>query len=161
MAMSTYLQSVSPDELAALERDPSGINALDQTVWMSTHLGPTLNYFIAGSAYPEAGSHPLAAMLDGSRSVPAPTLENAYFHVVETHEVAGIVTALEAVDPDALRAAIESADFGDLIDEEELYELELMAEDEVSPAVLDDLGRLIAFYRRVAEAGNAVVSYTT
>ena len=161
MAMATYLQSVSPDELAALERNSEGVNALDQPVWMSTYLGTTLNYFITGSAYPEAGSHPLATMLEGSRSVSAPTLENAYFHVIEAPDVSKIVAALEAVDTKSVQAAIDAADFGALIDEEELYDLEVIPEEEVAAAVLDDLDRITAFYRAVAEAGNAVVTYTT
>lgn len=161
MAMATYLQSMSLEELAALERDPAGINALDQPISMSTYLGATLNDFISGSPYPEADSHPLATMLNGSRSVDAPTLENGAFDVVEAQTVPGIVAALEAVDKKALQAAIEAADFDELVDEEELYELEVIAEEEVTQKMLNDLDRLLAFYRQVAEAGHAVITYTT
>jgi hypothetical protein len=159
MAMATYLQMVSADELAELERNPGGINQLDQRVWTQTYLAFVINYFLTGDAYPT--DHPLASMLGGSRSINTPTLENGSFGITEASEVAGIVVTLEAVDRAAVKAAVEAADFDELVADEELYELEVMDPDAVPGDVINDLEELLGFYKKVAAAGGAVVSYTT
>lgn len=159
MAMATYLQRVSDEQLAALERDPGGINRLDEPIDFRTHFAGALNYFITGSAWP--GDEPLAAMLYGSRSVAASTLENGSFGVIESGEVAGLLAGLEAVAPSALRAAVDAADLDELIEDEELYELEVIDPSKLADTLVEDLAGLVRFYRQVAEAGGAVVSYTT
>ena len=161
MAMATYLQSVSSDELAALEAKPETVNQLDQPVCCATHLACSMNYFLTGDAYPSPEDHALAALLFGARSVDAPTLENGAFGVVDPADVAALIKALEAVDFDALRDSIEDADLQELVEEEELYELEVMEPDEVPEQLVNDLQTVLEFYRNVAAENGAVVSYTT
>src|SRR5215207_3873411 len=107
MAMATYLHMVTDDKLASA--DANLVRQLDGAPWHHTYFGPSLNYFLTGSAYP-AGDHPLAAMLSGSRSVDCPTLENGSFGVVPASAVASIAEGLAAVDLDAVRARVAEAD---------------------------------------------------
>ena len=158
MAMATCLQMVNPEELAQLESDPSTINALDQETCVATHYACTLNYFLTGSAYPE--DHPLAALMLGSREVEAPTLENGRFGVIDPSESAALVDALSNVDVEALRKAAQAADFDELIEEEELYELEVMEHSEVPGELVEVLASLLVFYQKVSEENAAVVVYT-
>ncbi|MFT5358251.1 MAG: hypothetical protein ACI9KE_005489 [Polyangiales bacterium] len=158
MAMATYLQMVNLEELAQLEADPTTINALNQDTSVATHFACTLNYFLTGSAYPD--DHPLAALMQGSREVDAPTLENGRFGVIDPSETAALVDALSNVDIEALRKAVEAADIDELVEEEELYELEVMEHSEVQGELVEVLASLLAFYRKVSEENAAVVVYT-
>lgn len=158
MAMATYLQMVNLEELAQLEADPSTINALDQETCVATHYSCTLNYFLTGSAYPE--DHLLAPLMQGSREVEAKTLENGRFGIIDPSDTAALVDALSNVDADALRKAVEAADFDELVEEEELYELEDMEHSEVPGELAEVLASLLAFYQKVSEENAAVVVYT-
>ncbi|MFK8002225.1 MAG: DUF1877 family protein [Polyangiales bacterium] len=159
MAMATYLQMVTLEELAALEADPSTINALNQETSVATHYCCTLNYFLTGNAYPD--DHPLAALMMGTRVVDASTLENGNFGVVEPGEMEALVDALGKVDPEALRKAVEAADFDELIEEEELYELEVMEHSEVPGDLVELIASLHAMYEKASAENAAVVMFTT
>lgn len=159
MAMATYLQLVSQDELRTLESNPAAINELDQPVDFRTHFAGALNYFITGSAWPD--EQPLAPILFGSRNVDTPTLENGSFGIIDAAEVGALLAGLEAVDPAALQKAVESADLDALIEDEELYELEVIDPAELPGELVRALTELVGFYKQVAAAGGAIVSYTT
>ncbi|MEM6957166.1 MAG: DUF1877 family protein [Myxococcota bacterium] len=125
-----------------------------------TSLRPS-TFFLTGTAYPDGAVNTLGAALSGSRSVEAPTLENGAFYVTETAAIPDVVRALTSVDRDALRASVASADLASLVEDEELYDLELLDDAEVPDAIVSELDALLAFYVQVDTAGGAVVSYTT
>lgn len=158
MAMATYLQMVSPEELAQLEADPTTINKLDQPTSMSTYYSCTVNFFLTGSAYP--GDHPLAPLVQGSRTVETATLENGSFGVVDPSDVAALVEALTTVDSNAIRQSAEAADFDELVEEEEIYELEVMEHSEVPGDLVEAIASLLTFYQEVSAENAAVVMFT-
>ena len=68
MAMNTWLQMVSEEEIAALKRDPTSINKLNKpnAESCSTYFGCTVNYFVVGDAYPSGSAKtPLNGLLAG------------------------------------------------------------------------------------------------
>src|SRR3954471_9580069 len=128
MAMATYLHMVSDDKIASA--DANLVRELDGNAWHQTYFGPSLNYFLTGSAYP-AGDHLLSGMVFGSRSVDCPTMEHGSFGVVPASEVAVIADGLAAVDLDAVRERITRADLAALVSDEELEDLEVVAAETV------------------------------
>ena len=130
MAMATYLQAVGEDEIALLRSEPERINRLDNEPDWSTHLMPSLNYFLTGDAYP-SDQGPLGEALSGSESVACPTLETGSFDLVLPARAREILEALRGVDPEEIRSAVEQAYFDALVDVDELYELEIIPADEV------------------------------
>jgi uncharacterized glyoxalase superfamily protein PhnB len=161
MAQSTWLQLVSNEEIHELGQNPSNINALDKADHYRTHFGASLNYFLTGEAYPSTSDHALWAALDGAESIACATLENAAFAVVSSEQAAKIATGLAAVDLAAVEAAIRLADFDDLLDDQELYDLELITPDEATGIIVAEIQKLTSFYAKAADAGLGVVMYTT
>ena len=135
------------------------INRLVSPVSFTTHLNQSLPFFITGSAYPT--EQLLAAMLHGHRQVPTTSLENGSFGVVEPQRVGALVQGLMEVDRSAVRAAVEQANLAALVDDEELYDLEVSDPATLADDLLADLERLIDFYRQVVEVGGAVVGYVS
>ena len=165
MAMMTTLQMVSAGELEALLATPTSINRLDKPGEASggSYYGCAISFFLVGDAYPSyEESGPLAATFSGSESVSCSSLENGEFGVARPDVVAEIAAALDAVDLDAFRDRVATADHAELVEEEELFDLELLlADDEdVAQTLLDDLAAVTAFYQRAAARNLAVVSYT-
>jgi hypothetical protein len=158
--MATYLQAANGDEIALLRSEPERINRLDNEPDWSTHLMPSLNYFLTGDAYP-SDQGPLGEALSGSESVACPTLETGSFDLVVPARAREVLEALRGVDPEEIRSAVEQADFDELVEEEELYELEIIPADEVADALLHDLEGLVRFYTEVVRLGVGVVIYTT
>ena len=161
MAMSTWLQAVTLDEIADLRGRPDSINQLDKPHYYRTHFGPSLNYFVVGSAYPGESDGPLWPMLHGATFVDTPTLENGSFGLITPAQASEIAALLAEVDVAAVAARVADADFDALIDEEEVDDLELITQDEAPDLIADDLASLVAFYAETARAGLGVVSYTT
>ena len=157
--MATYLQSVSATELDALKKDPTSINTLDQPVDFRTHFAGPINYLLTGTAWPN--EHPLAGVLYGNESVETATLENGAFGVVSSEETAAIREELAALNLETLIASIASWDIAGVVEEEEMYELEVMTTDEIAEILLSELPMLVEFYNDAANDGCAVVTYTT
>jgi hypothetical protein len=159
MAMTTYLQRVSEDEIAKLRRDPDSIMKLDNP-GHSTAYACSLNYFVAGDAYPDPDD-PFGNLLFGD-AVDCSRLENGNFDVITPDRIAALVPRLAAIDLDAFAKAVREADFSELIEDEELYDLELLDEDEDAAELLvGELRALIAFHRETAKLGLGLVGYTT
>jgi hypothetical protein len=129
MAQSVWLQAARSEEVDALRANPGGIDTLTGDNHC-TYLGTTLNYCLTGEAYPEPTSHPLGAVLDGTEDIDCPSLENGAFAVVPREQVADTAALLATVDLAAVQTAVEQADFDALLDEQELYDLELIPADE-------------------------------
>lgn len=166
MAMQTHLFLVTPDEIAALDEDPLSITRLDKPEDESggTYFACALSYFICGSAYPSYDeSGPLAAALNGARSVECNTLENGEFHVVPPDVAARAAKALAAIDHEDLRERAREADHEELVDDEELYDLETLIADgsDVAETLLRDLEAVTDLYATAAEKGCGVVMYST
>ena len=166
MAMQTYLFLVSPDEIAALDEDPRSVTRLDKPEGESggTYFACALSYFLCGSAYPSHDeSGPLAAALNGVRSVECDALENGEFHIVPPDVAAQAAKALAAVDHDDLRERAREADHEELVEGEELFDLEILIADgsDVAETLLRDLEAVTELYATAAEKGRGVVMYVT
>lgn len=156
--MSTYLQSVSPDELAGLKADPAKINQLDKPLCFITQFGCTINYVLSGPGYP-ACTEPLGAVIHGAEFVETSTLENGSFGVIDKADCVVILPLLD-VDLEKVKAILATIDHV-VMDEEELYEAEDLTPKELAEYVLDGLSELKSFYSQVVKLGNAVLTYTT
>jgi hypothetical protein len=160
MAMTTWLQAVSREEIDALRREPDRVRSMDNEPSFSTHFAASINYFVAGNAYPAEDDHPLWPMLYGAESVACASLENGEFGLVAPETTRRLADVLESLDASTVTARVEAAQLADLVDDEELYDLELI-EPEIAPATITgDLRRLVAFYGQVAAADLGVVAYT-
>jgi hypothetical protein len=160
MAMSSWLQAVTDEEIAGLRSDPSSINGLDKPLYYRTHFFDSISYFVTGEVNP-SGNHPLGAILQGEESVACATLENGWFHLLSPRAADQLVQRLADLDLDRVRDDIAHADLDDLIDEEEVYDLELLGEGEAPGTIVEELEGMIAFYTRVAAEKLGVVIYTT
>jgi hypothetical protein len=161
MAMSTWLQAVTAEEIAELRSRPDGINRLDKPHCYRTHFGPSINYFVLGSAYPGEDDGPLWPMLQGAAFVDTPTLENKSFGLISPTRAGEIAALLAGVDIPAVAARVAAADFDELVDDEELYDLELITEEEGPDLIAGELAALVEFYAETARAGLGVAGYTT
>jgi hypothetical protein len=158
MAMTTYLQRVSEDQIAQLRRKPDSIMKLDEP-GHSTTFACSLNYFVGGNAYPDA-DEPFGNLFYGE-SIDCKRLENGNFDVITPARVAALVPRLAEIDLRAFAKAVREADFDELIEEEELYDLELVDEDEdVAKLLVAELRSLIAFHRETAKLGLGLAVYT-
>lgn len=160
MAMNTYLQMVSDAELEALRDQPSSINRLVKPAEASysTYYACSINYFLAGDAYPSEGA--LASMLFGATAIETDTLENGSFGVVTASEAKALARALAELDLGELEARVRQADPDELADEE-VDDFELLVEDE-DPAKLlvAEIRQLVAFYAGAAERNMGVAMFT-
>ncbi|MFV8751239.1 DUF1877 family protein [Nannocystaceae bacterium ST9] len=162
MAMTTYLQRVDDREIAALQRDPKSVTKLDKPGehTHSTSFACSLNYFIAGNAYPDPDD-PFGNLTYGV-AIDCAALENGNFDVISPARVAALAPRLAEIDLDAIVEAVGEADFELLIDDEELYDLELVDEDEdVGKLIAQEARALIEFHRQTAALGLGLVVYTT
>jgi hypothetical protein len=166
MAMNTWLQMVSADELAALRQNPPGINKLDKPAAesCSTYFGCTINYFINGDAYPSGDEdQPLTGCLAGFESVACETLENGHFHVVPPALAGPIAAALARLDLVAVKQRVDAADAEELA-EEDVDDFEILTDgDEEDPGetLVGDIEHLLAFYKSAATKQRGVVIYTS
>ncbi len=165
MAMNTWLQMVSEDEIAALKRDPASINKLNKpkNESCSTYFMCSINYFVCGDAYPSGtAATPLTGFLSGFESVPCETLENGYFHVVPPAMAAPIADALGKLDLDAIKDKVDEADADELADDEvDDFEILTDGDEEPGETLVSDITALLEFYRRAATAKRGVVIYTS
>lgn len=159
MAMATYLQKVTADQIAALKSNPSSINDLNEDGF-TTYFPGLINYALTGTAWP-AGDHPLDGVVYGNSSVETSTLENAAFGVVSPEEAVEMLASLKAVDIESKRGLIPEESFYEVIEEEELDELEVIAPSEIDETLVGELEGLIQFYEEIAEAELGMVTYTT
>ena len=164
MAMATYLQMVSEQDLAKLRSRPTWVNQIDRPGEQSyvTHYFCSINYFVTGDAWPSGSrKHPLGGLLFGFASIPCRTLECGNFGVLRPDEAQLVLAALGTLDLAAIRQTIADTDPEDLADEE-VEDFELLAEDDDAAEVItNELRSLAAFYARAARYGYGVVSYTT
>jgi hypothetical protein len=165
MAMNTWLQMVSEDEIAVLKRDPASINKLNkpENESCSTYYACSINYFLVGDAYPSGEQdNPLTGFLGGFESVECNTLENGCFHIVPAAMADPIAVALGKLDLDAIKAKVNEADPGELADEE-VDDFEILTDDDADPGdtLASDVAALREFYRSAAKAKRGVVIYTS
>ncbi len=161
MAMATYVQMVTDEEIAALRADPASIHGLDKPEDQSfrTYYACCISYFLTGDPYPSRS--PLAPMLSGAESVETSTLENGSFGVVPAKTAAAVARELAKVDMKKLRARIAKADLSELVDEE-VDDAEVLSEAEDPVAeLMQDVEELASFYARAAEMKLGVAMYTT
>ncbi|WP_433683540.1 DUF1877 family protein [Nocardia sp. CA-119907] len=161
MAQATWLQAVSGEEIHALRQDPISINRLDKPVHYRTHYFAALNYFLTGQAWPGPEDHELWPVISGAESIACSTLENGAFSVVSPDQATELAALLATVDVMAVETAIRQADFEELVDEHEIYELELITPDEGPEIIVAELDRLTAFYAETADAELGVAMYIT
>jgi len=161
VAQSTWLQLVSAEEIHELRENPTSINSLDKADYYRTHFGAALNYFLTGKSYPGPEDHELWAALFGAEDIDCPTLENKAFAVVAPDQATELAARLATVDVAAVETAVGQADFDELVDEHELYELELITPDEAPGLILAEIEELTALYATAADSKLGVVMYTT
>jgi hypothetical protein len=160
MAPMTYLQRVTEQEIAALRADPASIMRLDNPSHF-THYACSINYFVSGDAYPDPDENEFGGLIYGD-PVDCAQLENGNFDVITPAQVAALAPRLKGIDVTAIAKAVGEADFDALIEEEELYDLELFEEDDDPGSMIaDEVKDLIAFYRETAALGLGLVTYTT
>lgn len=163
MATNTYVQMVSDAEIAALQKAPATIGALDKpsSECFSTYHFTAINYFLTGDAYPSK-KHALGALLSGEKSVSTSTLENGAFAINRAATVATLSAALSKVDLKALAKAVKDADLDELRDEDEVDEEYALGESE-DPAkeLVAAVKSLQKFYESAVKKGLGVVIYTT
>lgn len=163
MAMNTYVQMVSDDEIAALKKAPATISAVDKPASerFSTYYFTPINYFLTGAAYPSK-KHSLGAVLCGEKSVSTAVLENGSFAVNSAATVAKLSAALAKVDVKALQQAVKDADLDALREDEEVDE-EHSLEESGNPAkeLAKCVTELQRFYASAAKKGLGVVIFTT
>ncbi|TCJ88040.1 DUF1877 family protein [Nocardia alba] len=159
MAPSTWMQAVSDEEIRALRRAPAGIHELDKPNFYLTHFGGALNYFLTGQTWPGPEHHELWPVIGGTDSTPCATLENGSFSVIWPPRVVELATLLGGLDVTAVGIAVGRADFADLVDEHELYELELITPEEGPETIRTELERLIDFYSAAVDSGLGIVMY--
>ncbi|POM27875.1 hypothetical protein BTM25_22990 [Actinomadura rubteroloni] len=147
MAMAHWLQAVTDEEAATLRRDASSIDRLDTALSCWTHLYAAVEYF--------------AAPLKPGESVTSAALETGWFHLLSPDEVAENAERLAKLDMERLRAEVARADFDALIDEHELYELELLQPAEAPDFIADEVERLAEFYAVAAGKNLGVAFYIT
>jgi len=164
--MNTWLQMVSADELAALKKNPPGVNKINKPAAesCSTYYGCSINYFINGDAYPSGDEEePLTGCLAGFESVACDTLENGAFHIVPPALTAAVAAALAKVDLTTVKQRVHDADADELADEE-VDDFELLSdgdEDDPAEVLAGDIEHLVAFYRSAATKQRGVVIYTS
>ncbi|MEV0339294.1 DUF1877 family protein [Nocardia sp. NPDC050713] len=161
MAQATWLQAVSSDEIHALRQDPTSINRLDKPGHYRTHYAAALNYFLTGEAWPGPEDHELWSVVGGADSIACSTLENGAFSVVSPDQATALAARLATVDVLAVETAVRRADFDELVDEHQIYELELITPEEGPGIIVAELEGLTAFYAKTAESKLGVVMYTT
>lgn len=163
MATNTFVQMVSDAEIAALEKAPATIGAVDKRgdECFSTYHFTTINYFLTGDAYPSK-KHALGAVLCGEKSVSTSTLENGSFAVNRAATVAKLSAALAKVDLKALERAVKDADLDELRDEDEVDEEYALGESDDPPKELVSAVKgLQKFYANAVKKGLGVVIYTS
>jgi hypothetical protein len=166
MAMATYLQMVSEVDLAKLRAQPTWINELDRPDEQSysTYFWCTINYFLAGDAWPMGSKQqPLGGLLFGFSSVTCPTLEHGHFGVLDPGDAELVLRALGMIDLADIRRRIADADPDELA-EEEVDDFELLVEDaEEDPGdvIASEVEGLVEFYKHAVRHRYGVVSYTT
>ena len=163
MATNTYVQMVSDAEIAALEKAPATIGALDKrgNERFTTYHFTAINYFLTGDAYPSK-KHALGAALCGEKSVSTSTLENGAFSINRAATVAKLSAALSKVDLKALKQAVKDADLDELRDEDEVDEEYALGEsDDPAKELVSAVKELQTFYENAAKKGLGVAIYTT
>lgn len=161
MAMVTIVRMVSDAEIAALRADPDSIRQLDGRgdETFRTHYECSINYFVTGDAYPV--DHPLASVLSGIDNVLTDRLEAGAFGVSHADRVRVLAEGLARVDVAAIRAAVASADFERLA-EEDVDDAEILREAADPAGVLGaEIEALARFYAAAAAKGLGVVAFTT
>ncbi len=161
MAMATYLQAVSDDEIVVLKDEPSGVSTLDNQPDFHTYHMASINYFVVGDPSPPRETGPLAEALGGSETIKCSLLETGRFDLVPPDRAVKVLDALRGIDVDALRGAIEGADLGGLVGSQTLHDLEDVAPEDAVPTLLRDLEDLTGFYDAIVAAGHGVVMYAT
>ena len=161
MAQANWLQAVTAEELRALRVNPTAINELDKSLCYRTHFGTALNYFLTGASWPGPDDHVLWPAINGADSISCATLENAAFSVVSPDLAAQVAAHLATVDPATIETAVGRADFVELVDDHEIYELELITPDEGPELIVAEFARLTAFYTEAARTEFGVVMYCT
>ncbi|MFC0042713.1 DUF1877 family protein [Actinomadura rayongensis] len=147
MAMAHWLQAVTDEDAAALRSDPSSIERLDTPLSCWTHLYAAVEYF--------------AGPLKSGESLTTARLETGWFHLLSTDDVTENAQRLTGMDLERLREQVRRADFDELIDEHELYELELLDAAEAPDFIADETERLADFYTEAAGKNLGVVFYIT
>jgi hypothetical protein len=160
MAMCTYVQMVTDEEIAALRKKPESINQLDKPETFSTYLFTPINYFLTGSAYP-GKKHALAALLCGEKSVATQTLENGSFDVTSAKTVAKLATELAKVDLKKVKKKIEAADWDELRDSEEVdEECVLESSEDVPQEIIGEIEGLKKFLASAAKKKRGLAIFT-
>jgi hypothetical protein len=111
------------------------------------------------SPYPAATDHPLWPMLDGAEILACATLETAEFGLVPPEVTDQVATLLASVDVASVAAMVERADIENLVDDEELYDLELLDRTKAPTAIADAIEEIIVFYSQVAIGRLGVVTF--
>lgn len=161
MAMAAYLYAVPAAEIERLQKDPESIGRLDGSMADCTcvYLHSSINYFLAGSGYPEPSEHPLGPLLHGMQTVYCVVLENGNFGLVAPMVAERLARHLVAVDLQDVRSRVEEADLDELVEAEELYDLEVVDHSEAPDQIVHEIKDLTAFYARAAAANHGVVMY--
>lgn len=160
MAMMTWMTAVASSQLDSLHADHESIRNLEGEGSFFTYLESSINYFLTGSAYPGADDSPLHHLF-GVESIQMASFETGYFQIVPVESVHTNARLLAEVDLGAVAAKIRDADFEDLIEEEELYDLEIIEADEAEELITGGIAGLRDFYAAASEAGWALVCWVS
>jgi hypothetical protein len=164
MAMNTWLQMVSKEEIENLKVNPDLINKLNKKnrESYSTDYRSCINYFLTGDAYPDSADHVLGGLLDGTLSIETEVLENGDFGLVEPTEVKNILLELTKVDLTEVKKKVQDAD-PDELEEQEVDDWEILTDDNENPekVLLSDIKRLVKFYKNAEQNGLGIVMYTS
>ncbi len=163
MADDTCLQMVNAKAIAALKKQPTLIGELNRprSQVYSTYFPGSMNVFMVGSPYPRPTiARPLTAALFGLHFVKSESFEAGHFGIVPARNVRAVLASLEKLDLKKVAAAVASADAAKLADRE-VYDFEiLLTEEHPAKALVADIRRLTAFYRRAAARTLGVAMFT-
>ena len=163
MAMNTWLQMVSKEEIEILEKNPTSINKLNKKKeeCFSTYYQSSINYFLTGKAYPES-SRPLGSLLSGFFTIETETLENRSFGLVNPEEIKNLVFELSKVDLNNIKEKVQDADSEDM-EEQEVDDWEILIDRDEKPEdiLVSNISKLMEFYTSAEKNGLGIVMYTT
>lgn len=176
MAMHAWISAVDDSDLSKAQENPELFASLgDKESLYVTPFYSSLLYFLTGSEFAADGDNDeeecfakniLRAMFYGQKHIPYPGSECGYIGVMSSEDVQQLNKAINDIDSRILNLKVDNANIPEniykLVDEEELYDLESLSEDELKemPDILEDTFNSIKqFYIEVENRKQGVFMY--
>jgi hypothetical protein len=182
MAMHAWIIAADDSDLSKAQENPELFSSLgDKQPFYVTPFYLSLLYFLTGSEFAVASDADgdndknerladtgLRAMIDGQKRISCASAECGYIGVMSSGDVQRLNKSLNEIDSKNLNLKIANANISEtihtLIDEEELYDLELMDENELKdlPTILEDtLNAIKQFYIGIEQRKQGVFMYVS